>query len=89
MLIALELQPERLECFIGKNRHRVDWFSHHSLDVPVVAPKRCGSGASDATPLVYLVRSVEQPAIREARHSSTHRSTAGNTLLEITCTGGS
>ena len=35
----------------------------HSLDVPVAAPKRRGSGASDAIPLVYLVRSVEQPVI--------------------------
>ena len=38
-------------------------ITHHSLDVPVAAPKRRGSGASDAIPLVYLVRSVEQPAM--------------------------
>ena len=37
--------------------------TYHSLDVPVAAPKRRGSGASDAIPLVYLVRSVEQSVI--------------------------
>ena len=47
------------------------YCTYHSLDVPVAAPKRRGSGASDAIPLVYLVRSVKQPAIVTQKYAFT------------------